>query len=164
MGKKIDLTGQRFGRLVVVREGEPRRYKNVSRTRWECKCDCGRQRLVDSQSLRQGLTKSCGCYLAGILREEKVTDKIIASKRKTDLVENTSLSLLTQKLPAHNKSGHIGVCYIKRIGMWEASLVFQGERVLSKRFTNKQDAVKARKEAEYKYFKPILEKYGKESK
>lgn len=69
MGKKIDLTGQKFNKLTVVREGEPRRTYNKKygryfiRIRWWCECDCGNPELVlvDSSSLKNGNTKSCGC-------------------------------------------------------------------------------------------------------
>ena len=54
-----DLTGQKFGRLTVVKRGE--NYRNHSR--WLCKCDCGNPnlRLVQECSLVYGNTKSCGC-------------------------------------------------------------------------------------------------------
>lgn len=52
------LEGQRFGRLVVVKE--------VGRTKsgqakWLCKCDCGNTKVIGSDNLRRGVTKSCGC-------------------------------------------------------------------------------------------------------
>ena len=55
----IDLTGNRFGRLVVVSRAE-----NGAnwKTRWLCTCDCGETRTVYSDSLRSGKTQSCGCY------------------------------------------------------------------------------------------------------
>jgi hypothetical protein len=59
MGKKVDLTGQRFGRLTVIKDsGE--RDKN-SGIRWLCKCDCGREILTKGYSLKCGDTNSCGC-------------------------------------------------------------------------------------------------------
>ena len=61
----IDLTGRRFGRLVVLSESEPqikitpeRKYK---KRRWLCQCDCGNQCIVSMSNLRGGHTKSCGC-------------------------------------------------------------------------------------------------------
>lgn len=54
----IDLTGQRFGRLTVIERantGKPRGW-------WKCLCDCGNETIVQSDSLRRGSTKSCGCY------------------------------------------------------------------------------------------------------
>lgn len=53
-----DLTGQRFGRLSVVGEGE--RDKN-GRVRWVCKCDCGNEVLCYTNALTLGRTQSCGC-------------------------------------------------------------------------------------------------------
>lgn len=59
MGKFIDLTGKRFGKLVVLRKYD--KYKN-GQWKWLCKCDCGRQVVVGSCSLRIGETVSCGCH------------------------------------------------------------------------------------------------------
>lgn len=58
MGKCIDLTGQRFGRLTVIK-----RVKNNkdNRAQWLCECDCGNKKHIIGKSLRKGKTKSCGC-------------------------------------------------------------------------------------------------------
>jgi hypothetical protein len=59
MAKGIDLTGQRFGKLVVV-ELLPER--TVCKTRvWLCRCDCGGSKGVRRSSLVTGMTKTCGC-------------------------------------------------------------------------------------------------------
>ena len=55
--KKLDLTGQRYGRLTVLKPVE-----NIdSRTAWLCRCDCGAEAVVKTHHLRSGHTKSCGC-------------------------------------------------------------------------------------------------------
>lgn len=59
MGKNIDLTGQRFGRLIVVSESQNRIRKNGRN--WVCVCDCGKQTIVSAINLRRGKTNSCGC-------------------------------------------------------------------------------------------------------
>ena len=57
-----DLTGQRFGRFVVIERGEDKlRSNGLVRPRWLCRCDCGAVRLVLGDSLRSGKSKSCGC-------------------------------------------------------------------------------------------------------
>lgn len=57
MARLIDLTGQRFGRLVVVK-----RDKNKNRhAMWLCKCDCGQFAVVAGSHLRAGKSSSCGC-------------------------------------------------------------------------------------------------------
>lgn len=53
-----DLTGQRFGRLVVVKESELRKSNRVT---WHCKCDCGKEKDIISKDLVSGKSKSCGC-------------------------------------------------------------------------------------------------------
>ena len=58
MAKLIDLTGQRFGRLVVL---ERVTHAKGERVRWWCKCDCGRVTIALSETLRNGDSKSCGC-------------------------------------------------------------------------------------------------------
>ena len=55
--KIIDLTGQRFGRLVVLERAESR----GGATYWRCQCDCGNIREVYAADLRSGKHKSCGC-------------------------------------------------------------------------------------------------------
>lgn len=56
-----DLTGERFGRLLVV--GRSKRKDAVYRTvYWDCICECGASTVVSTSSLRQGKTQSCGCY------------------------------------------------------------------------------------------------------
>lgn len=58
-----DLTGQRFGRLTVVRRATP---TPSGKTRWECLCDCGEQTVVQTSCLRlrKRPTRSCGCLRA----------------------------------------------------------------------------------------------------
>lgn len=54
-----DLTGQRFGRLIVLELGKKRHTKD--RVRWLCKCDCGNFKEPTTSDLRTGNTQSCGC-------------------------------------------------------------------------------------------------------
>ncbi len=64
MGLKYDLTGQRFGRLVVLSRAMKDELpdKNLySQVFWKCQCDCGNVKFVSSGHLRDGHTKSCGC-------------------------------------------------------------------------------------------------------
>lgn len=61
MPPKIDLSGQRFGRLVVIKLAGARRYTTTTSYIWLCQCDCGRTSEVRGQNLRRGQTHSCGC-------------------------------------------------------------------------------------------------------
>lgn len=58
MGKLIDITGQRYGRLLVLK----RFGRNASKqTLWLCRCDCGNEVSVTGSHLKNGDTRSCGC-------------------------------------------------------------------------------------------------------
>lgn len=57
---KKPMAGQRFGRLVVIRERK-RPASGDRAARWLCLCDCGKTYTVRGVSLRSGHTKSCGC-------------------------------------------------------------------------------------------------------
>lgn len=62
MAKLKDLTGQRFGKLVVIGRGEDKvRKDGRTRPKWRCKCDCGNEKEVFGDNLVNGNTRSCGC-------------------------------------------------------------------------------------------------------
>lgn len=57
-----DLTGQRFGKLVVIGFDSWLDHNNGHRDRmWRCKCDCGNECVINHRYLRFGDTESCGC-------------------------------------------------------------------------------------------------------
>ena len=60
MARSVDLTGQKFERLLVV--GFSHRNKS-GKSYWRCKCDCGNEKeiVVQGYDLKRGHTKSCGC-------------------------------------------------------------------------------------------------------
>ena len=57
MSGAIDLTGQRFGRLTVIRLA----YKKRGDAYWLCRCDCNNEHIVRAGELHNGKAKSCGC-------------------------------------------------------------------------------------------------------
>lgn len=71
MGKFIDLTGQRFGRLVVI---ENMGANNNRKITYLCLCDCGVEKIIVGQDLVNGATKSCGCIKKEMLEERNFID------------------------------------------------------------------------------------------
>ena len=75
MPKKIDLTGHRFGRLLVISECG----RNGGHVLWLCRClgkngdDCGKEVIVLANDLRRGHTQSCGCLSRELVRERNTT-------------------------------------------------------------------------------------------
>lgn len=73
----LDLTNQRFGKLIAL---APTSKRNVDgRVIWQCQCDCGEQIEVDTHSLQQNRVQSCGCLrskgeliIASLLKEANI--------------------------------------------------------------------------------------------
>ena len=64
----IDLTGMRFGRLVVVEFAGRNKHGHIL---WRCQCDCGEEVIKAGTPLKRGLIRSCGCYRVDVARENK---------------------------------------------------------------------------------------------
>lgn len=94
MGAKLNLIGQRFGRLLVIAEAP----NKGNRTQWLCKCDCGQEYIGRTDSLRAGKLTSCGC-----LRTE--TARINGKKVMKDLV-GQRFGLLTVLSYAGSRRSH----------------------------------------------------------
>lgn len=57
----IDLTGQKFSRLTVLRRDGDKRVGSAIHAAFLCRCDCGNEVRVAGRHLKDGSTKSCGC-------------------------------------------------------------------------------------------------------
>lgn len=83
MSKKIDLTGQRFNQLLVIKESGRNKEGKVI---WLCKCDCGNYHKTLGKYLRNGNATSCGCRRKKILAEttqRQTTHKMINTRLYT---------------------------------------------------------------------------------
>ena len=66
MGRCVDLTGQKFGKLTVIKRVEDDSEAHI---KWLCECECGNFITTRGTSLRSGITKSCGCLVGDKIRE-----------------------------------------------------------------------------------------------
>lgn len=81
MVRKIEMSGQRFGRLTVISEAG---RGSDGRVTWLCSCDCGGRTIVIGKLLRASLTRSCGClHKESSMRNLPKTSKAIGSERIT---------------------------------------------------------------------------------
>jgi hypothetical protein len=80
MGKFIDMTGQRYGKLVAIKRVPiPEHIKSHSAW-WLFKCDCGKEVEINSLHVRNGHIKSCGCWQRERLTKHGMTNTILFSK------------------------------------------------------------------------------------
>lgn len=153
--KAKDLVNEKFGRLTVVKITN-KRDKNNGSVIWECKCDCGKIAFVSEGNLKNKRIISCGCYS----KENSSNNIKKAVKEHLDrhIVEDTNLQVITREAPIKsNTSGVTGVRWDKNRNKWVASIIFKKKTYYLGRYKNKEDAIKARKEAEEKLIKPFLE-------
>jgi hypothetical protein len=167
MNKIKDLTGKKFGRLEAIKIVEPK-IRRDKRSYWLCICDCGNKSIVSVSHLMNGRTKSCGCYrkeiasINGIKHQSNLkpldVEKVMIGVKK-NCVFDTSLNALSKTLLSNNTSGVKGVVWDKSRNKWQAKIEFQKKRYFLGRFSNKEDAIKVRKQAEEMLFEPFLKWY-----
>ena len=147
--QKMDLTGQRYGRLAVLEAAE-----NVGgRTAWKCGCDCGRTIVVQSHRLRSGHTASCGCWGKKSFPGEKLSC--------LTYVDGTCIEMLRAKtVRRNNTSGVPGVGWLAAKKSWRATICFKGKRHYLGSYKRFEDAVLARKEGEKKYHDCFVESFS----
>jgi len=147
-----DLTDQRFGRLVAIRQLEERKNGD---SMWECRCDCDEIVIVKRNLLITRQTKSCGCL-------KKEQDKINLDEKYEDRrIDGVFVPSLMTEIFKNNKSGVKGVHWLESNQKWVAELNVGGERMLRTMFDTLHEATKARKDAEKKYHQPVIDEYNK---
>jgi hypothetical protein len=102
---RVDLTGNRFGRLLVLGEGGRKHRAHL----WRCQCDCGNIKEVRGCNLTKGLTQSCGCLCI-----ERVKQAAIRRwDKKEDLTGRVYGFLTVLKRDDSTSRGESWVCRCK---------------------------------------------------
>lgn len=76
MSRMIDLTGQKFGELTVIKRAEKPSDSKSTSVFWLCRCSCGNEKIISSNVLRQGKARSCGCKTSQLLSNSQAIDII----------------------------------------------------------------------------------------
>lgn len=97
-----DLTGQRFGRLVVIDRAGSDYQKRAT---WKCCCDCGCKIVVPSSRLTNGETKSCGCFRRELARDKRTFRH---GKSQTRLYRVWSSAIQRCEYPKHKQFHQYG--------------------------------------------------------
>ncbi len=153
--KKLDLTGQRYGKPTVLAPAE-----NIgSRTAWQCLCDCGQETAATTVRLRDGHRTSCGCDKAHF---GKPPAEI--GRASLTYVDGTCVEMIRAgTVRSNNTSGVPGVDWVARKRRRRASICFKGTRYYLGTFEKFEDAAKARKEAEEELFLPFLAEFSEKA-
>lgn len=206
LGKLIDLTNLKFGKLTVIKRVS--NDKN-GKTRWLCRCDCGNDKIVRGNDLMFNKQTTCGwcntydlsgeygictvsngnqfifdkddydlikkyCWRVSpsgyVQSSNKIKlhrlimncpDNLVVDHISNNKLDNRKFNLrvckqnencMNHSLNSNNTSGVTGVSWHKASNKWIARIKVNYKTIYLGVFTNFEDAVKARKEAEDKYF------------
>ncbi|MGL4547379.1 homing endonuclease associated repeat-containing protein [Eubacterium aggregans] len=148
--------GERFGELIVI-DVIIRKNKYYEHY-YICKCDCGNVVEIQRRRVRSGGALTCGHNRDSILKNGKGISKKLH-------VDGTYISAIdgTRKLNKNNTTGHVGVSYSERLGgLYRAYINFKRKQYDLGLYERKEDAIKAREEAEKEIYGNFLEWYEKE--
>lgn len=161
LNKTQDMTGMRFGKLEVLgRVDLEHPGPNGLRSGWICRCDCGKEIVVIRKDLLSGKVQSCGCLLRETARKKMVEQNTVGHYAGTTI----SAINLYRGPNRNNKSGVKGVYWSEREQRWIAKITVKHKSITIGRFRTLGEAAKARKEAEKKYFAPLIEEYARTKK
>ena len=146
-----DLSSRQFGNLTVLVRDQNRNGLRY----WRCSCRCGNESVVRESYLLTGRTRSCGC----------LQRKTLANVMK--LVDGTSVKKLENTgnyLNARNTSGYNGVYFHQKNQKWIAQITFKSQTRYLGSYTNINEAVTARKNAEEAIYGSFLEEYYEQNR
>jgi len=88
--KRLELQGKRFGKLLVLERAGSNKQSLAT---WKCRCDCGKEKVIKSGSLRSGDSKSCGCLHTEVRRKKMAETNKRADMRERKRVFQTGRPL-----------------------------------------------------------------------
>lgn len=141
-----DYIGKRFNHLTLIKNLNKLNKRNSKLALF--KCDCGNVKELVFTQVLNGETTSCGCKNKG--QNSNLTSAKVREKH---------IEFYKNKTQKNNKTGYTGISYIN--GKYRVRIQINHKSKHIGYFNTLEDAVIARKNAEDKYFKPILEKYNK---
>ena len=132
MAKKIDLTGQRFGKLLVLYEAP----KIGDKIHWMCKCECGNKKSVSTAHLRNGNVTSCGlCEHDFIGRHFGRLEVLSISKRERTASDSVKIYFNCKCACGNNTEV---VYQLLKNGKTKSCGCLRRERAISKNITHNQ--------------------------
>ena len=153
---KENLIGRHFGKLEVIGRSDKRGSRGARTVPlWECRCECGAICYKATDTLTNPEISMCndcvGKYATAKMRE------------KAGFVDGTQISRIANfRSESNNMTGVRGVYYSAQSGKYRARLKFQGKLLNLGSYERLEDAVKARKDAESRYFGEFLDSLAKQ--
>lgn len=145
---RVDLSGQRFGKLTALYPTKKRDARGS--VVWHCTCDCGGVIELTQAELAHGNYKSCGCMK---------TENQMKISTRLHRIDGTCLEILERrKHRCDNKSGFRGV-YQTEKGRYRVDIGFKGRRFYLGTYDSYDEAVTVRTDAEHKLHDGFVKAY-----
>ncbi len=141
-----DYIGKRFNHLILIKNLNKLDKNNSKLALF--KCDCGNTKELVFTQVLNGEVTSCSCRNRGK-----------NSNLASDDIRKKHIEFYKNKTQKNNNTGYTGISHINK--KYRVRIQINHKSIHVGYFDNLQDAIKARKVAEEKYFKPVLEKYKK---
>lgn len=154
--KALDLKNQVINGITLLEKTDKRKRGAVL---WKCKCFCGNIFYAEAYRIKNGEISSCGCKRK-VFRKDNF--KKARKELKKGFQEGTFINLISNnKVRKNNKSGVTGITIRKNkySTSYIVRICVKGQNIRVGTYRDLESAIKARKEAEDKYFKPIIDKY-----
>lgn len=120
MRKAFDLTGHRYGKLVVKSLSDRPSYVKNKNRYWLCVCDCGIEKSIRSEHLRDGRINSCGCWISSHVGKDTYQSKEYRSW------QNMKNRCLNKKVRSYKGYGDRGITIDNRFNKFEDFLRHMG--------------------------------------
>jgi len=154
MGRLLDLSGQRFGRLVAASREEGR---------WLCRCDCGGTKRVAAGHLREGVTRSCGCIARERGRTLTAGRQLGREARNAMRHQGTVICAIRSGKPNSNSTTGVRGVALHHTGRYRAYLTFQQRQINLGIYDTLEEAKLARKAGEEKHYAPVIASFEREA-
>lgn len=154
--KSLDLENQTINGITLLEKTDKRKRGAVL---WKCRCFCGNIFYAEAYRIKNGEISSCGCKRK-VFRKDNF--KKARKELKKGFQEGTFINLISNnKVRKNNKSGVTGITIRKNkySTSYIVRICVKGQNIRVGTYRDLESAIKARKEAEDKYFKPIIDKY-----
>ena len=135
MPNLIDMTGKRFGKLLVLALGERRGTTPL----WVCKCDCGESLEASGSELRAGRYKSCGCFRVEAIAGRNTTHGGTKSPEYR-VWQAMKLRCLSKNSVGYHNYGGIGITICERwLASYQSFIQDMGNRPSSRHTLERKD-------------------------
>lgn len=148
---KEDLTGKRFGRLVILGRSDQRGSRGARTVPlWECQCDCGAITYKATDTLTNSDVSMCTECLKTYAPEKM--------REKAGFVDGTQITKLKlETTKSTNASGIRGIYYDRKTGKYRARLKFKGKLLNFGSYSTLNEAIEAREKAAEAYYAEYLD-------